>query len=70
MIHAVALLVFILLLHSSFREMIFHINKRPVIMDVVVERSRGDGCESERSAASGDERNRPQRRPIDDNGWR
>jgi hypothetical protein len=35
-------------------------------MDVDVERSRGDGCESERSAASGDERNRPQRRPRDD----
>jgi hypothetical protein len=30
------------------------------------QRSRGDGCELERSAASGDERNRPQRRPRDD----
>jgi hypothetical protein len=27
--------------------------------------SRGDGCELERSAASGDERNRPQRRQTD-----
>jgi hypothetical protein len=27
------------------------------------QRSRGDGCELERSEASGDERNRPQRRP-------
>jgi hypothetical protein len=35
--------------------------------DVDVERSRGDGCELERSAASGDERNRPWRRPRDDN---
>jgi hypothetical protein len=28
--------------------------------------SRGDGCELERSAASGNERNRPWRRPRDD----
>jgi hypothetical protein len=28
--------------------------------------SKGDGCELKRSAASGNERNRPQRRPCDD----
>jgi hypothetical protein len=36
--------------------------------DVDVKRSRGDGCELERSAASGDERNRPWRRPCGDSG--
>jgi hypothetical protein len=45
----------------------FRVDNRLAILDVDVERSRGDGCELERSAASGDERNRPQRRLCDDN---